>query len=194
MASTSAEGPTASEYIQHHLSHLTFGKHADGSWGLAHGSEEAAAMGFWAINLDSMFWSILLGCLFCFIFWLGARKVTEGIPGPLQNFCESMVEFVDDSVKESFNHKNEVVGPLALTIAVWIFLMNLMDLIPVDWLPEFLLRYAGIEYQRVVPTADVNVTMGMSLSVFALMLYYSVKVKGGGGFLSELTLQLAIVR
>ena len=189
MATDSGHAPTASEYIQHHLQNLTWGRHPDGHWGIAHGAEEAKEMGFWAIHLDSMFWSILLGSLFCFIFWRAARKASTGVPTGFQNVCEALVEFVDDTVKDSFSHKNALVGPLALTIAVWIFLMNLMDLIPVDFLPEALLRWGGIEYQRVVPTTDVNVTMGMSLSVFALMIFYSIKVKGGGGFLAELTMQ-----
>ncbi len=189
MATDSGHAPTASEYIQHHLQNLTWGRHPDGHWGIAHGAEEAKEMGFWAIHLDSMFWSILLGSLFCFIFWRAARKASTGVPTGFQNVCEALVEFVDDTVKDSFSHKNALVGPLALTIALWIFLMNLMDLIPVDFLPEALLRWGGIEYQRVVPTTDVNVTMGMSLSVFALMIFYSIKVKGGGGFLAELTMQ-----
>ncbi len=189
MATDAGRAPTASEYIQHHLQNLTWGRHPDGHWGIAHGAEEAKEMGFWAIHLDSMFWSILLGSLFCFLFWRAAKKASTGVPTGFQNVCESLVEFVDDTVKDSFNGKSALVGPLALTIAVWIFLMNLMDLIPVDFLPEALLRWGGIEYQRVVPTTDVNVTMGMSLSVFALMIFYSIKVKGGKGFLAELTMQ-----
>lgn len=183
------EGVTASEYIQHHLQNLTFGNHPENGWGIAHGALEAKQMGFWAIHLDSMFWSILLGSLFCFIFWLGAKKAHAGIPGALQNFCEMMVDFVDGSVKDTFHGKNELVAPLALTIAVWVFLMNLMDLVPVDFIPEFAKRVLGIEYMKVVPTTDVNVTLGMSLSVFALIIYYSLKVKGVKGFLAELTLQ-----
>ncbi len=188
MATESGHGPTSTEYIQHHLSNLTWGKHPDGHWGIAHGAEEAAQMGFMAINLDSMFWSILLGSLFCFIFWLAARKAHTGVPSGFQNVCESIVEFVDDVIKDSFHGKSDLIGPLSLTIAVWIFLMNFMDLIPVDFLPEALLRWGGIPYQRVVPTTDVNVTMGMSLSVFALMIFYGIKVKGGKGFMAELTM------
>ncbi len=188
MATESGHGPTSTEYIQHHLSNLTWGKHPDGHWGIAHGAEEAAQMGFMAINLDSMFWSILLGSLFCFIFWLAARKAHTGVPSGFQNVCESIVEFVDDVIKDSFHGKSDLIGPLSLTIAVWIFLMNFMDLIPVDFLPEAMLRWGGIPYQRVVPTTDVNVTMGMSLSVFALMIFYGIKVKGGKGFMAELTM------
>ncbi len=188
MATESGHGPTSTEYIQHHLSNLTWGKHPDGHWGIAHGAEEAAQMGFMAINLDSMFWSILLGSLFCFIFWRAAKKANTGVPTGFQNVCESIVEFVDDTIKDSFHGKSDLIGPLALTIAVWIFLMNLMDLIPVDFLPEAMLRWGGIPYQRVVPTTDVNVTMGMSLSVFALMIFYGIKIKGTKGFMAELTM------
>lgn len=189
MASESTGGQIdATAYIKHHLQNLTWGQHPDGHWGIAHSAQEASQMGFWSINLDSMFWSITLGCLFCFIFWLGARKATTGVPGRAQNFAESMVEFVDNTVKESFHGKSDLVGPLALTIAVWVFLMNLMDLIPIDFIPEALKRGLGIEYMKVVPTTDVNVTMGMSLSVFALMLFFSFKIKGTKGFLAELTM------
>lgn len=189
MATESGHGPTASEYIQHHLQNLTWGKHADGSWGIAHGADEAKEMGFMAIHLDSMFWSILLGCLFCFLFWLAARRATTGVPGGLQNFCELLVDFVDGSVKDTFSGTNKLIAPLALTIFVWVFLMNFMDLIPVDFIPEAAKRWFGIEYMKVVPTTDVNITLGMSLSVFAMIIYYSIKVKGAKGFLAELTLQ-----
>lgn len=190
MASESNDGViNATGYIKHHLQNLTFGQHADGHWGIAHNAEEAAAMGFWSINLDSMFWSVLLGSLFCGLFWLAARKVASGgVPGPLQNFAEFVIEGVDNIVQESFHGKSNLVGPLALTIAIWIFLMNLMDLVPIDFIPEFVKRVFGIQYFKVVPSTDVNVTMGMSLSVFALMLFYSVKMKGAKGFAAELTM------
>ena len=145
-------------------------------------------MGFWAIHLDSMFWSILLGCIFCFLFWVGARRATSGKPGAIQNFCEMLVEFVDNSVKDTFHGENKLIGPLALTILVWVFLMNLMDLVPVDWLP-WAAANMGIEYQKVVPTTDLNVTLGLALSVFALIIYYSIKIKGAKGFAKELTMQ-----
>jgi len=191
MATDSGHGETvtASEYIQHHLQNLTFGNHPEHGWSIAHGAAEAKEMGFWAIHLDSMFWSILLGSIFCYFFWRGAKKAHAGVPSGLQNFCEMMVDFVDGSVKDTFHGKNELIAPLALTIAVWVFLMNLMDLVPVDFIPEFAKRVLGIEYMKVVPTTDVNVTLGMSLSVFALIIYYSLKVKGVKGFLAELTLQ-----
>jgi len=142
--------PTASEYIKHHLQNLTWGKHPENGWSIAHGAQEAADMGFWAIHLDSMFWSILLGTIFCALFYFGARRVESGMPGPLQNFCEILVDFVDGSVKDGFHAKNNLIAPLALTIFVWVFLM--------------------------------------SLSVFALILFYSIKIKGVKGFVGELTL------
>ncbi|MDY6816796.1 MAG: F0F1 ATP synthase subunit A [Pseudomonadota bacterium] len=190
---------SASEYIQHHLQNLTYGKlpagyeRADGTvlqeaqWTMAHNAAEASDMGFMAVHVDSLGWSVALGVIFVFLFRLAARRVTSGQPGGLQNFVEMMVEFVDNSVKETFHGKNKVIAPLALTIFCWIFLMNLMDLVPVDFLPQ-LFHLMGLEYMKVVPTTDVNVTLGMSLSVFALIIYYSVKVKGVGGFLGELTL------
>lgn len=144
-------------------------------------------MGFWALHIDSLGWAVALGALFLFIFRLAAKRATSDQPGGLQNFVEVMVEFVDQSVKETFHGKNKVIAPLSLTIFCWVFLMNLMDLVPVDFLPQ-LFHLMGLEYMKVVPTTDVNVTLGMSLSVFALIIYYSLKVKGVGGFVGELTL------
>lgn len=190
---------SASEYIQHHLQNLTYGKlpagyeRADGSvveeatWTLARNGQEASDMGFWALHIDSLGWAVALGVLFLVLFRMAAKRATSDQPGGLQNFVEVMVEFVDNSVKETFHGKNKVIAPLSLTIFCWIFLMNLMDLVPVDFLPQ-LFHLMGLEYMKVVPTTDVNVTLGMSLSVFALIIYYSLKVKGVGGFLGELTL------
>ena len=183
-----SENPTASEYIGHHLQNLTFGQHSDGTWGIAHGAQEAAEMGFWAIHLDTMGFSIGLGILFLWLFRSAAKKASSGVPTGLQNFVELMVEFVDGSVKETFHGKNKVLGPLALTIFVWVFLMNTMDLIPVDFLP-FVAGLFGVEYLKVVPTTDMNATLGMAFSVFALIIFYSIKIKGIGGFIGELTLQ-----
>jgi len=177
---------TSSEYIKHHLTNLTFGQHADGSLGFAHSSAEAAQMGFWAINVDTMFWSILLGGLFLFYFKKAADTATTGVPGGLQNFCEWIVEFIDESVRGSFTSKNVLVAPLALTIFVWIFLMNLMDLVPVDVIPV-ITGWLGIHFMKVVPSTDPNATFGMAIGVFGLMLFYSIKVKGIGGFMGELT-------
>ncbi|VAX10446.1 ATP synthase F0 sector subunit a [hydrothermal vent metagenome] len=178
---------TSSEYIKHHLTNLTFGQHADGSWGIAHTSAEAAQMGFWAIHVDTMFWSLFLGVLFLYFFKKVADSVTTGVPGGLQNFCEWIVEFIDESVRGSFTGKNDIVAPLALTIFIWIFLMNLMDLVPVDFIP-MVSGWLGIHFMKVVPTTDPNATFGMAIGVFVLMIFYSIKIKGIGGFVGELTL------
>ena len=175
----------SSEYIKHHLTNLTYGQKSDGSWGIAHSAEDIKEMGFWSINLDSMFFSVALGLFFLWIFRRAALKASTEAPTGLQNFIEMIIEFVDDSVRGSFTGKNPLVAPLALTIFVWIFLMNLMDLIPVDHVP-WLASLVGIPYLKIVPSTDPNVTFAMALSVFALVLYYSVKMKGAGGFFAEL--------
>jgi len=182
---------TASSYIQHHLQNLTYGNHPEGGWMFAHTAQEAKEMGFWAIHVDTMGWSIALGALFLWLFRSAAKKATTGVPGGLQNFVEIMIEFVDNSVKETFHGRNKVIAPLALTIFCWVFLMNFMDLIPVDFLPRLAQIITGNEhlYFRVVPTTDLNATLGMAFSVFALIVYYSIKVKGVSGFVGELTLQ-----
>lgn len=193
------ETQTVSEYIVHHLTNLTFGKlpagfqRHDGSvvgdggaWVLAHGAGEASAMGFTAIHVDSMIWSIGLGVLFCWFFRRMARRAGPETPTGALNAVEMIVGFVDDTVRDSFHGRNPLIAPLALTIFVWVFLMNLMDLIPVDLIPEAL-SLVGVEYQKIVPSTDPNITMGMALGVFLLMLYYSVSVKGVG-FVKELTL------
>ncbi len=184
----SAEAHTSTEYIKHHLQNLTYGQHADGTWGLAHTAQEARDMGFMAINVDTMGFSILLGALFLFFFRMVAKSAATGVPGGLQNFVEWVVEFVDSSVKGSFTARNPMVAPLALTIFIWIFLMNLMDLLPIDWLPG-VAGALGLPFMKVVASTDPNATFGMSLTVFGLVLYYSVKMKGLGGFAGELTLQ-----
>ena len=193
------ENQTVSEYIVHHLTNLTFGKLPEGferydgtvvgqggSWVMAHGGEEAAAMGFSAIHIDSMLWSIGLGTLFCWLFYRVAKKAQAGVPSGFVNAVEMIVGFVDNTVRDTFHGHNKLIAPLALTIFVWVFLMNLMDLIPVDLIP-WLLTFVGVDYQKIVPSTDPNITMGMALGVFILMLYYSVKVKGFG-FVKELTL------
>lgn len=188
---------TPSQYIQHHLTNWTFGKHADGHWGFAHSTAEAAEMGFWAIHVDSMLWSVMLGTVFLLVFRLAAKSMTAETPGGFQNFIEWVVDFVNENVRGSFSAKNDLIAPLSLTIFVWVLLMNVMDLVPVDWLPYL----AGVigqavfavdphhVYFKVVPTTDPNITFGMALAVFVLMLYYSVKIKGVGGFFGELALQ-----
>jgi F-type H+-transporting ATPase subunit a len=183
-----AEYETSGEYIKHHLTNLTFGQKPDGSWGIAHSSEQAAEMGFWAINLDTMFFSILLGALFVWGFSKAAQNATAGVPGGWQNFVEWIMDFVDENVRGSFSGKNPLIAPLALTVFVWIFLMNLMDLVPVDLVP-WLAALMGVPYLKIVPTTDPNSTFGMSIMVFILIIYYSIKFKGVGGFVGELTLQ-----
>ena len=185
---TEHEALTASSYIKHHLQNLTYGQLPDGSWGIAHGAEEAREMGFMAIHLDTMFFSISLGLLFIIVFWLAARQATSGVPGGLQNFVEWTIEFINSMVQDGFTGKNNLIAPIALTLFVWILLLNLMDLVPVDWIPH-LSGALGIPYMKVVPSNDPNATFGLSLSVFALVLYYSIKVKGFGGFAAELSLQ-----
>jgi F-type H+-transporting ATPase subunit a len=187
----SADTLTSSEYIRHHLTNLTYGKFPDGHWGLAHSAEEAKEMGFWAIHVDTMFWSIALGVIFLFLFMKAARAATSGVPGGLQNFAEWIVEFIDTSVRGSFSGKNDLVAPLALTIFMWILLMNVMDLVPVDLIP-FIVGDSGlgiVHFMKVVPSTDPNATFGMAIGVFVLVLYYSIKIKGIGGFVGELTLQ-----
>ena len=162
------EGPAnATEYIVHHLTNLHVGE------------------GFWNLHLDSVFYAVALGILFVGSFRFAAVRATSGVPGRWQNFVEMMVEFVDTQVKDSFHGSSKLIAPLALTIFCWIFLMNFMDLVPVDLLPEVGV-IMGIEYMKVVPTTDLNITFGMSISVFLLMIFYSIKIKGVGGFAREL--------
>jgi len=181
---------TASGYIQHHLQNLTYGQLPNGDWGFAHTAAEAKAMGFWAFHVDTLGWSLALGLIFIMLFRMAAKRATSGQPGALQNFVEVIVEFVDGSVKDTFHARNPLIAPLALTIFVWIFLMNLMDLVPVDFLPMLAAKLTGDPHLffRVVPSTDPNATLGLAFSVFALIVYYSIKVKGIGGFLGELTL------
>ncbi|MCR4345712.1 MAG: F0F1 ATP synthase subunit A [Sulfuricaulis sp.] len=179
---------TSSEYIKHHLQNLTFGRLPDGTWGLAHSAEQAKEMGFWSLNLDSLGMSVLLGFLFIFLFRTAAKRATSGVPGGLQNFVEWIVEFIDGTVRGSFTGRNALVAPLALTIFVWVFLMNFMDLLAIDHGPAAA-KSAGLHFFKLVPSTDPNITFGMALSVFALVLFYSVKIKGIGGFFGELTMQ-----
>lgn len=184
----SGETLTSSEYIKHHLQNLTYGHLPDGSWGFAHSAEQAKEMGFWAINVDTLAISFVLGALFLIIFGRTAKKASAGAPSGLQNFVEWIVEFVDTSVRGSFTARNDMVAPLALTIFAWVLLMNLMDLLPIDYLP-FVAHAVGVPFLKVVPTTDPNATFGMSIGVFVLVVYYSIKMKGVGGFVGELTLQ-----
>ena len=185
------------EYIKHHLTNWTFGKDpSDGVWKIAETAQQAQEMGFYAIHLDSMGWSVALGFIFILLFGLVGRKATTGVPGGLQNSIEIVIEFIDSNVRDTFSHTNKLIAPMALTAFVWVLLMNLMDLVPVDFIPQ-IATYIGVHffamdphhvYFKIVPTTDPNVTMGMSLSVFFLALFYSIKNKGVGGFVGELTL------
>jgi F-type H+-transporting ATPase subunit a len=197
----------STEYIKHHLTNLTYGnlpagtERVDGTvltsdtWTLAQSATEASQMGFMAVHVDSLAWSIGLGALIMFLFYRAARKATTGVPTGFQNFVEIMVEFVDNTVKESFHGRNPLVAPLALTVFCWVFMMNFMDLIPVDVIPSLFGWAYGLAgqdphhaFMKVVPSTDPNITIGMSISVFVLMIFYSIKVKGIGGFVGELTL------
>ena len=200
---------TVNGYIQHHLTNLTYGKlpydsevwHCNkethtwdmptivpaDTWTFAHGSTQAADMGFWAFNVDSIGWSVFLGALFLGIFKWAVPKNTD-TPSGLQNFVEMCIEFVDDNVQSLFGStNNKLIAPLALTVFVWILFMNLMDLVPVDFIPEFA-KSLGIEYFKVVPTTDPNITLGMAFAIFILTIYYSLKIKGTKAFIAELTL------
>jgi len=190
-----AEALTSSEYIKHHLTNLTYGKLPDGTWAFAHNGDEAAQMGFWAVNVDTMGWSLFLGALFFFIFRSVAKKVTVEAPSGLQNFVEAAVEFVDSNVKGMFPYKNAMIAPLALTILVWVFFMNAMDLIAVDLLPE-IAKLIGVSlgaeahsvFFKVVPSTDPNITLGMAACIFLLILFFSFREKGVIGFAKELCL------
>jgi F-type H+-transporting ATPase subunit a len=173
---------TTGEYITHHLQNLQVCKDG-GEWVWNHCAGNAMA-----VNVDSMFFSVLLGVVFVWLFGSVARKVSSGRPGKLQAAVEILIEFVDSSVRDTFHGSNKLIAPLALTIFVWVFLMNLMDLIPVDWLPFIAENILHVPYLKVVPTTDVNVTFGMSVAVFVLIVAFTIRNKGIGGFIAELTL------
>ncbi len=175
---------TSSEYVQHHLKNLQVCTTENGTqWGA-----EACAGRFSTVHLDSIGFSVGLGVLFLVVFWRVAKKATTGVPGKFQAFVEIIIEFVDNSVKDIFHGKSDVIAPLALTIFVWVFLMNTMDVIPVDLLP-WAAEFAGVKYLKVVPTSDPNITFGLSISVFLLIIFYSIKIKGPVGFFKELAFQ-----
>jgi F-type H+-transporting ATPase subunit a len=197
-------GLTATSYIQHHLQNLCFGqlpagyvrhgangeeKLGQATWTLAHTAQEAKDMGFWAVHVDSMGWSIAIGLLFSLMFAKAARTMKSGVPSGWQSFVELVVEFIDTNVKSSFHFHNPVIAPMALTIFMWIFLMNFMDLFPIDMLPKFAAWLSGDEHLffKVVPTTDPNITLGMSFTVFFLMIFFSIQKKGLIGFIKELT-------
>lgn len=169
MSAEHAQAPAnATEYIKHHLTFLQ-----------SHGE------GFWRFNLDTFWIGLFLGFIFLFIFGLVARRATSGVPGRLQNFVELIVEMVDSQIKDAFHAKSKVIGPLSLTIFVWVFLMNSMDFLPVDLLPK-VAGWFGVHYLRAVPTADVNQTFAMSISVMFLIIGFSISAKGVGGYTKEL--------
>jgi len=171
-----AEQPSsANEYILHHLTFLQ-------------NKESSGILDFSVIHWDSVFFSIVLAILFGGSFYIAARKATTGVPSKFQNFVELVVEFIDNQVKDSFHGTNKLLAPLALTIFCWVFLFNAMDVLPVDLLPA-IGHGLGFQHLKVVPSTDLNVTFALSLSVFILIIYYSIKMKGLGGFLAEFTLQ-----
>ena len=187
-----AEEVTLSSHIQHHL---TNAKMCTTESGLAF-NKACADSGFWTWHIDTLAWSIGLGILFLWIFRSAANKATTGVPGKFQCFIEMVVEFVGDNVRDTYHGKSALIAPLALTIFVWVFLMNLMDLIPVDFLPAFA-GFVGSSafgmdphdvYMKIVPTTDINLTAALALGVFLLMIGYSIKIKGIKGFIAELTL------
>ncbi|KXI30040.1 F0F1 ATP synthase subunit A [Paraglaciecola hydrolytica] len=174
MAASGGE-QTISGYIQHHLTNATVGE------------------GFWTFHVDTLAWSLILGFVFILSFRAVAKKATTGVPGKWQACVELIVEFVDSTVKSTYHGKSPLIAPLALTIFVWVLLMNFMDLIPVDFLPSFAQFIGGLlgydpahVYMKVVPTTDVNMTFALSIGVFILMIFYSIKIKGFGGFMKEL--------
>jgi F-type H+-transporting ATPase subunit a len=175
------ETPASGDYIAHHLQNLQVCR-ADGEWVWNHCAGNPLAL-----NVDSMFFSVLLGLVFIWIFGRAAKKASAGTPGKMQALVEIIIDFIDSSVKDTYHGKSKLIAPLALTIFVWVFFMNLMDLIPVDWLPEVGMMI-GVPYLKVVPTTDVNITFGMSIAVFFLVIFYTVKSKGVLGFVKELTL------
>ncbi|MBH0013795.1 F0F1 ATP synthase subunit A [Pseudoalteromonas sp. NZS100_1] len=187
-----AEEVTLSGHIQHHL---TNAKMCSTDTGLAF-NKACTDSGFWTWHIDTLAWSIGLGLLFLWIFRSAAKKSTLGVPGKFQCFIEIIVEFVGDNVRDTFHGKSKLIAPLALTIFVWVFLMNLMDLIPVDFIPA-LAGFVGETafgmdshdvYMKIVPTTDINMTSALALGVFILMVGFSIKIKGIGGFIKELTL------
>ena len=205
---------TSDKYIKHHLQNLTFGycesagewRFADGHINIGSKQEayqekkefkcEAKDMGIHAIHVDTMAMSLVLGSIFCFFFWRAAKKASVYNPTKFQNAIEYMFSFVRSVVNDNFEPKgNKIIGPMALTIVAWVFLMNLMDLLPVDLVPwiangfQSSTVHGPIHYFKVLPIADINAPVGMALGVAFLIHYYSIKNKGLGGFLAELTFQ-----
>ena len=161
---------TPSEYIAHHLTNL---------------SVKVGEGGFWTLNMDTIVMSWVLGLVGLGLIWLVAKGATAGVPGRLQSFIEMFFEFVDGTVRDVFPGSRAFLGPLALTIFTWVFMMNLMDLIPIDWVAT-VAHGLGAPAWKAVPSTDLNTTFGMSFSVFFLIIFFSFKAKGAGGFLHEL--------
>ncbi len=169
-----AGGQTPTQYVTHHLTHWTVGE------------------GFWSLHVDTLIFSWLAGFAMLGIFWLGAKGATAGVPGKWQNLVETLVEWADNSVKESFHGPRDFVGPLALTVFVWVLFWNILDIFPVDWIPSLAQAIGGAMgfdphhvYLRIVPSADPNATFGLSISVLLLIIYYSFKGKGAAGYAKE---------
>jgi len=169
LSESESSGGGSVEYIQHHLTNLCVGP-------------DCGRGGFWALNVDTLFFSILLGTLIVFTSWRLQRNLETGKPGGFQNFVESLLDFVSGQVRDAFPHPNPLIAPLALTIFVWVWLMNFMDLIPVDLLP-FLAKHLGVPHLKAVPTTDLNTTLAMSFTVFFLIVFYNIKEKGVVGYL-----------
>src|SRR5437660_8903495 len=174
MAAAESSGG-ATEYILHHQAFLS-------------STAPDGIIDCSVINYDTVFFSVLLALVFFGLFWSVARKATTGVPGKLQNFIEIIVGWVDGQVRDTFHGTSKLIAPLALTIFCWVFLFNFMDLVPVDLLPA-VARGIGLERLKVVPSTDLNATFALSLTVFILIVYYSLRMKGVVGFISELTLQ-----
>lgn len=170
------EAHSSGEYVVHHLTNLKLDLHTM--------SIDPLATGFWVIHLDSIIFSVVLGLIFLVIFRRVAAKASSGVPSGIQNFVEIVLDFVQTQVREISPHAGPLVAPLALTIFVWVFLMNFMDLVPVDLLPTAA-GLVGVHNLKVVPSTDVNITFGLSLSVFVLIMIFNFKHKGAGGFAKE---------
>lgn len=170
------------DYIHHHLTHLQLDLH-----NLSLIKAYNHAYSFWIINIDSIFFSFILGIIFLLAFGIIAKNVTSGVPGKFQSFIELIIEFIENNVNDIYHHKNKLIAPLALTVFIWVFLMNLMDLIPIDFIP-LIAKYFGFYNMRIVPSADVNITLSIALSIFILILFYNIKSKGLLGFLKTLSL------
>jgi F-type H+-transporting ATPase subunit a len=169
------QAPSANEYILHHLTFLS-------------NKEPTGVADFSVLHLDTVFFSVALAILFGGSFYLAARKATTGVPGKFQNFVELVVEFIDEQVRDTFHGTSKLLAPLALTIFCWVFLFNAMDVLPVDLLPA-IGHAIGLGHLKVVPSTDVNATFALSLAVFVLIIFYSIREKGLGGFISEFTMQ-----